>query len=589
MSVLDPDADTSCSHLSDHEIADTGTLVTSFIPPSDNISDPAAVGDTGGTEQEDESAEEECDASPVTVSVRGIPVIIPSKLLKSPAFQHSYLALLLKGLTPQGVKVTLDEKGDIYIDSSKPSVFQMLIDHLCDKNPLMNLPFETVTQAYEDLLGEVIQWRLPRTNILLPPRLWTNRRWTDLTAWYSLTPHQRVLLAPQPVAVQLTEEEYPTPILTSRYLSVSECMQFAEREMISDLISEGEAEIIAGYEIESFYCLIAKELKGPIEGGSTGDQNADATLVLYMKVPNELLKSDDPSAAYGAEQHRILTHSLPSDFRIPAPPIRVNNSQLTAEFPYMYRKPNKLYWWFSVSFGLEIAFALEDGFTRIKINRMAAREKQAPQVATPLASGWLGVPRSSGNKGREDWMCYHPDLAPAARYTSACRLTKEMPFSSFQVRRLKFYPWGALVVADNMSPLIAVLCIDEPDMRRIYGDRVTVSFKSGCVLVRSELDVAVAPDLSRVYLCLYGTLISQSISPISNKIIFEVPSAPPRTKVKPGQIHVPEGSPTGPALGDLSCLGVLADFNPATGLYYQAEISRLLCPRFARMRESGKG
>lgn len=597
---MDVDGETtSHSQLSDHEIADTATFVNAFTPKEGDSSSAssftgAAIG--GGT------LNGTSNGDGAVFILGGQRFHFPERVVRAAAFQHSYLALLLKGVTPRGLPAARDENGDVIIEngSNNPEVFRLLLDHLCDKKPLAQLPFDKVTQAYEDLLGEVIQWRLPRTNVTLPSRLWTARRWTDLNAWYALTPRERVLLSPIPVAVQLVDDEFPTPVSTARKLTTEECKSLADEELISDLISNGEAEILAGYCIEDYYCLVAREFNGPTSidingvsssngpsssghGGSggllagfatPGECISEFTCSLYLKLPHYI-------------PHRILTYALPSDFKLPSPPIKICDSTLPAEYPYMYRKRSKVYWWFSINFGLEIAESI-DPYTnhiQVKVTQMGHREKQSPQIATPPVSGWL-VPRASV-KGRDEWICYHPELTPTVKYTSNTKLYKDVTLGTFSIKRIQFYPWGALIVSEHLEPPFAILCIDEVDMKRIYGDRVQVWLRgTSSNLFRSDVDLAVAPDLSRVYLSFCGSLVSQPITPTSTKIVFEVMSVPgSRPRIKMSQVNVAEGSPTGPALNDMSCLGVLADFDPSTGLYYQAEISRLLCTRFIKLQE----
>eukprot|EP01054_Gregarina_sp_Poly1_P001512 Gregarina_sp_Poly_1__1511@NODE_137_length_13137_cov_148_628156_g122_i0_p3_GENE_NODE_137_length_13137_cov_148_628156_g122_i0NODE_137_length_13137_cov_148_628156_g122_i0_p3_ORF_typecomplete_len564_score52_08_NODE_137_length_13137_cov_148_628156_g122_i025694260 len=562
---MDVDKDgetTSRSQFSDREIADTDTFVNA-------LRDAAT-----GTESLQDGA---------WFNVCGERFHFPEKIVRTPAFQHSYLALLLKGVTPRGLSVARSEQGDVIVENSRAESFKLLLDHLCDKKPLTNVPFESVTQAYEDLLGEVIQWRLPRTYVTLPARLWTARRWTDLNAWYALTPRERLLLAPTPVAVQLIDEEFPTPLFTSQQLTKEECDKLIEDELVGDLLSTGENEVLAGYHIEGYYCLVAKESsQSPAEGVSNTLLSGFATpgcaswegCSLFLKVP-------------GFVPQRVVTYSLPTDFKLPPPPTSICDIKLPAEYPYMYRKRNRVYWWFSVNFGLEIA-ETSDPTTedlQLRVIQVGHREKQSPQTATPPASGWL-VPRSS-LKGRDEWMCYHPDLTPTVRYTSGTKLYRDISLGTFFVKRIRFYPWGALVVSEHLESPFAVLCIDEVDMKRIYGEKVQIWLKGPCSSIsRSEIDVAVAPDLSRVYLCICGSLVSQPVAPTSSKIVFEFTTQlNGRPKVKLSHVHIAEGSPVGSALVDMCCLGVLADFDPSTGLYYQAEISRMLCSRFVKLHD----
>eukprot|EP01057_Protomagalhaensia_wolfi_P005997 Protomagalhaensia_wolfi_Nauph_80__5996@NODE_813_length_1981_cov_3531_491761_g610_i0_p1_GENE_NODE_813_length_1981_cov_3531_491761_g610_i0NODE_813_length_1981_cov_3531_491761_g610_i0_p1_ORF_typecomplete_len326_score20_02_NODE_813_length_1981_cov_3531_491761_g610_i08781855 len=306
-----------------------------------------------------------------------------------------------------------------------------------------------------------------------------------------------------------------------------------------------------------------------------GSSPTEGAMTLFVILPQEAPKSESAEEP-ALLRPRVLSYALPQDFRVPT---------VNSEYPYLYRKPGRVFWWLGTGFGLEVAGVSQPdtGIATARAIRLAPRDRQAPQVATPPPAGWL-VPR--GPARRDDWLCYHPDLA-GVKYASASKLTRETLFSAFPVRRLRFYPWGALVVADSLASggIIAVLCIDEVDMRRIYGDRIVVALKGPLTsLARSELDVAAAPDLARVYLAFYGALVSQPVAPTASRVIFEVLSGT-RPKIKAGQIHVAEGSPSGYALGDLNCLGVLAEFDPSTGLYYQAEISRLLCPRFVKLQE----
>eukprot|EP00914_Ancora_sagittata_P013975 GHVO01027402.1.p1 GENE.GHVO01027402.1~~GHVO01027402.1.p1 ORF type:complete len:800 (-),score=116.16 GHVO01027402.1:412-2673(-) len=257
-------------------------------------------------------------------------------------------------------------------------------------------------------------------------------------------------------------------------------------------------------------------------------------------------------------------------------------------FPFAFRRMERHYLWMSPSFGLELQ-ELRDGITGVNKIRCchtmysSSAQKICGTIASEYCNSFITpVPHTptqgifSGSKKEvkiDTWSCYHP--MTGTRYSDGIKWVREFG----DVAKVRFYPWGTLLMSANLAQTMAIVAVEQPELKQIYGERIQIVIKNFEKLQREEIDVAATPTLDRVFLMAAGQVASQAITPSTTKLEFEF-SGPGRQKMKLVQVDIPDGAPIGKDTGSLQCLGILAEFDPEIGIYFQNEVSSVLCPKY---------
>lgn len=561
----------------------------------------------------------------VTIRLASHCFSLPQAVTSKPLFQKSKLGIALNSVKfsklnlPDETIITRVSPGELHIERSSHNGsdpvadFALLTDHLLERNPLETFGFSSVADAYQRLLDEVRFWGLHKLPVELPYRLWTRSRWTDLTGLYVLSKSDAELLKFHPVAIQRDDGTVQgVRVLKKVDLDNADATTIANiNEMLN---SEADFKRVVAF-FEYLDCQIVllnidknQTLKATDNGGpscSSGDSDIQSPLIS--------LSSTAASFSIESNTANQFLIKLPRANKIVAYDfsrseyIKVPNG---IDYPMFYRRGDRHVFCFNSTFTLEVQELVDaiSGLSKIRCGqtRIGNEPKMTlsgPSTTTSPQTSVMSLfkaPSGTTDKKRETWQCYHPQLH--AKYVSSMKWIKDFG----EVRRIKLFPWGAILVLNKVDSPFAILSIDHSELKKIYGDRISICVRGfpHSVLNREDIDVTVTADLQRVYLCCCSQIASASIVPQNSRVDFEIAELPNKKyKLRLVHVDIPEGVPNGNSLGSLNCLGLYAEYDPKSGMfhnpivfiksrificsicffsgiYYQNQICKQLCTRY---------
>lgn len=515
---------------------------------------------------------------------------LPQSVTSKSSFQKSSLGVALNSTKTSdfhlqdGTVVTRISHTELQVErpphtgSDHLADFSLLTDHLLGRKPLEAFGFSSIADAYQRLLGEVKFWGLHKSVVELPYRLWTRRRWSDLAGVYGLSRSDDELLKMHPVAIQLEDGT----VQGVRVLSKMDLEAKETKSYVSTMLhAESELQKVVGVfeSMEYLIVMIDSNLDRHSQTHTRTDEEIDSPSTSVPEAATPTFSSPSTVASLsgrdGAESkfaNQILI-KLPKTNKIVAydfsrhEHIRVPNGR---DFPLFYRRDDRHVFCFSSSFSLELQELTDamSGLSKIRcgLSRVGNEPKCAPFGAPPTpppqtaATSMMALFKTQGTK-KDSWQCYHPQLS--ARYAPSMKWIKDFG----EVHRIRLFPWGALLVLSKPDSPFAILSIDHPGLKKVYGDRITICIRGfpHNFLTRDDIDITVTPGLERVYLCCCSQIASTSIVPQNSRIDFEIAEQPNRKyRLRLVHVDIPEGAPSGSSLGYLHCVGLFSEFDPKT-------------------------
>lgn len=526
---------------------------------------------------------------------------------------------------------------------STPESFLLLLEYLLGHKPLEAVGFQTITAVRKRLMSELELWGVPKPTVDLPYRLWTATRWTDLTGMYALPRSDIEFLKMEPVALQFDDGNVQCIKVLKRYTlyTAPTPLVNAVADMVTadgllnrvvGVLSYGNYVVIMLDTAEASTTPASSTFPGlrssPAAAAAAANDTigfstetdmpltrADTTTAETTGSPTfsgvESIASSSPGAAKENNNARYATQiliKLPTQDKVVTydlsrnEPLRV---PMGHEHVLFYVRGDRHVFCFTPTFCLEIQEFTDaiSGATKLRCGQSRLGHESGvarPNTTTPggASSGLLsgtsqgaastvmslfkaGSSGGGGASKKDLWQCYHPVWG--TKYASTIKQFRELGGGGIHL--VKFYPWGALFTASKAESPFAMLMVDHPKLRKSHGERIMVHVRglTHAGLSRKDMDVAVTAGLERVYLCCCSQIGSASIIPQASRVDFEVQEMPNKKgqyRLRLVHIDIPEGGPSGASFGTLNALGLLAEYNPRTGAYYQSAYCQQVCPKY---------